>query len=75
MSPMEIAFLVGVNEVSLQDDILTVGHPARQAYYRGVASTAHELRGNIRDAAMAGSPYSIAECQKLIMERLTDVIL
>lgn len=75
MTPLEISFLLDIDEVTLKDDINTIGHPARRAFFRGVALTAHELRENIRDAAIAGSPYSIAECQKQILNMLSDVTI
>jgi NADH/NAD ratio-sensing transcriptional regulator Rex len=75
MTPTEISFLLDIDETTLKDDINTIGHPARKAFFHGVATTAHEIRENIRDAAMAGSPYSIAECQKQILTMLSDVTI
>ncbi len=73
MSPMEISFLLGIDEMQLSDDIATPGHPVRRAYYGGLATTANVLRRNIIDTASAGSPAAIAECQRRIMTLLSDI--
>lgn len=73
MTPSEASFLLGVDEVTLKDDINTIGHPARMAYMRGLSQTALDMRKDIRTAAMAGSPYSIAECQRLIISITTSI--
>ncbi|KXB86064.1 hypothetical protein HMPREF3034_00012 [Prevotella sp. DNF00663] len=73
MTPKEISFLLNVDEIILTDDINTIGHPARKAFFNGVSTSALQLRENIREAAIAGSPFSIAECQKLIMNQLSEV--
>lgn len=75
MTPSEISFLLGINEVALKDDINTIGHPARKAYMRGFATTAHELRRNIREAAIAGSPYSISEALKQLIDMMSEVTI
>lgn len=66
MTPTEIAALLGIEERTLCDDVSTVGHPARKAYIRGTSITALELRSNIHVTALAGSSYSIQECQRLL---------
>lgn len=75
MHASEISFLLSVDERTLVDDINTVGHPARIAFFRGLTATAKKIRENIIDTAIAGSPYSIAECQRLIMAQLSEVTL
>lgn len=66
MTPTEISALLDIDERVLCDDIATVGCPARTAYVRGAAATALELRQTLHDTALAGSPYSIQECQRLL---------
>lgn len=75
MSPMEISYLLDIDEMTLADDIATPGHPARRAYYSGLAATANELRRNVLDTAGAGSPAAIGECQRRIMALLSDLAL
>ena len=75
MTPSEISFILGVEEITLVDDINTIGNPARSAFFRGMASTANEIRKGIRDLADAGSPFSIAECQRLITRQMADIKL
>ena len=57
MTPTEISALLGIDERVLCDDIATVGCPARVAYVR----------------ALAGSPSSIQECQRLLAVALSAV--
>lgn len=66
MTPTEISALLGIDERVLCDDIATVGCPARVAYVRGVVRTALELRRTLHDTAVAGSPYCVQECQRLL---------
>lgn len=73
MTPREISFLLDIDEIQFIDDINTRGNPARKAFFRGVTKTAMELRENIIDAAMAGSPFSISECQKQLMQMLAEI--
>lgn len=73
MTPAEIASLLGLDESELIDDINTMGHPARRAFYHGVALTARELREDIRDTARAGSPFSVSECLHFIERQLAAV--
>lgn len=74
MTPSEISVLLGIDETEFLDDINTLRHPARLAFRRGIAANARELRENVRDAAIAGSPFSIAECQHLIEQQLASII-
>lgn len=74
MTPDEISALLGIDETGLADDINTIGHPARMAYKHGVAASARELRQGIRDAAQAGSPFSIAQSLQLIQRQLACMI-
>lgn len=71
--PTEISALLGIDERELCDDIATVGCPARAAYVRGASATALELRRTLHDTALAGSPYSIQECQRLLAAALSAV--
>lgn len=73
MTPTEISSLLGIDESELIDDINTIGHPARLAFYHGVARTAREIREDIRDAARAGSPFSVSECLHFIERQLAYV--
>lgn len=73
MTPTEISALLGIDERELCDDIATVGCPARAAYVRGASATALELRRTLHDTALAGSPYSIQECQRLLAAALSAV--
>lgn len=73
MTPTEISALLGIDESELVDDINTLGHPARNAFFHGVAATAREIREDIRDAARAGSPFSVSECLHLIEQQLASV--
>ena len=66
MTPSEISALLGIDESEFIDDINTLGHPARIAFFHGVAVTAREIREDIRDAARAGSPFSVSECLSLM---------
>lgn len=72
MTPSEISFLLDIDETILVDDINSIGNPARRAFFKGMASTANDIRKCIRDLADAGSPFSIAECQRLITRQLAE---
>lgn len=74
MTPTEISALLDIDEREFCDDIATVGSPARSAYVRGLAATALELRHTLHDTALAGSPYSIQECQRLLAAAQSSVI-
>lgn len=39
-----VSFRLGIDEVLLHDDINTLGHPARRAYYTGLEETDEILR-------------------------------
>lgn len=73
MTPSEISSLLDIDETELKDNINTLGHPARIAFFHGVATTAREIREDIRDAARAGSPFSVSECLSLIEKQLSGV--
>ncbi len=73
MTPTEISALLGIDERELCDDIATVGNPARTAYVRGTSTTALGLRRTLHDTALAGSPSSIQECQRLLAVALSAV--
>lgn len=75
MTPSEISALLGIDESEFIDDINTIGHPARIAFFHGVAVTAREIREDIRDAARAGSPFSVSECLSLMERQLSSVTM
>ena len=75
MTPSEISALLGIDESEFIDDINTLGHPARIAFFHGVAVTAREIREDIRDAARAGSPFSVSECLSLMERQLSSVTM
>ena len=59
----------------LGNGLHTLGHPARSAFFHGVAITAREVREDIRDAARAGSPFSVSECLSMIERQLSSVTM
>lgn len=67
----EISVLLGLNEAFLRDDIATVGHPARQAFYEGMASQALEIRKRTLELAAAGSP-SADESLKIYLKKMLN---
>ena len=73
MSPAEVAFLLGVDEERLRDDIATYRHPARLAYMRGLAKTAYKLRTNMLELAEAGSPNAINESNRALTPLLSQL--
>ena len=73
MTPSMVSIRLGIDEVQLSDDIHTLGHPARKAYYTGLEATDLELRKQTLDLMRAGSPSAIADCQHRI-ERILDEI-
>lgn len=75
MTSSEISALLGIDESEFIDDINTMGHPARIAFFHGVATTAREIREDIRDAARAGSPFSVSECLSLMERQLSSVTM
>ena len=70
-----MSFLLGINEVQLLDDIHTIGHPARRAYYLGLEETDRELRQQLVDLMRAGSPSAIADCQTRIERMLNEIAI
>lgn len=68
-----VSFLLGISETQLLDDIHTIGHPARRAYYVGLAATDRELRQQQLDLMRAGSPSAIADCQQRIERMLNEI--
>lgn len=75
MTPSAVAFRLGIDEVQLHDDISTLGHPARRAYYMGLEQTDAELRQQLLDLMHAGSPSAIADCQQRIERILTEITI
>ena len=75
MTPSMVSFRLGIDEVQLRDDINTIGHPARRAYYTGLEETDGELRQQQLDLMRAGSPSAIAGCQQRIERCLSEIAL
>lgn len=50
-----VSFRLGIDEVQLHDDINTLGHPARRAYYMGLDETDKELRQQQLDLMRAAA--------------------
>ncbi len=73
MTPSAVSFRLGIDEVLLHDDINTLGHPARRAYYMGLEETDAELRQQLLDLMHAGSPSAIADCQQRIERCLAEI--
>lgn len=73
MTPSMVSFHLGIDEVLLLDDINTLGHPARRAYYSGLEETDKELRQQQLDLMRAGSPSAIADCQQRIERILNEI--
>ena len=44
MTPSEISFLLDIDETILVDDINSIGNPARRAFFKGMASTANDIK-------------------------------
>ncbi len=73
MTPSMVSIHLDIDEVQFLDDIRTVGHPARRAFYKGLQSTDNELRQQIIDLMRAGSPTAIADCQQRIERCLNEI--
>lgn len=70
-----VSFRLGIDEVQLRDDINTLGHPARRAYYTGLEETDKELRQQLLDLMRAGSPSALADCQQRIERCLNEITI
>lgn len=75
MTPSMVSIHLDIDEVQFLDDIHTVGHPARRAFYKGLQSTDNELRKQIIDLMRAGSPTAIADCQQRIERCLNEITM
>ncbi len=53
---VEVAALLGVNELFLQEEVDNRNSPLRKAYMKGLAETGEELRTQMIEAVHAGSP-------------------
>ena len=73
MTPSQVSIHLDIDEMQLLDDINTIGHDARKAYYRGLVATDNELRKNTLDLMRAGSPSAIADCQTRIERILNEI--
>jgi hypothetical protein len=70
-----VSIRLGIDEVQLMDDIHTIGHPARRAYYAGLEQTDCEVRQQLLDLMRAGSPTALADCQQRIERCLNEIQL
>jgi hypothetical protein len=75
MTQSMASFRLGIDEVQLIDDINTLGHPARRAYYTGLEQTDRELRQQLLDLMRAGSPAALSDCQQRIDRCLSEIQL
>ena len=75
MTPSMVSIHLDIDEVQFLDDIHTVGHPARHAFYKGLLSTDNELRRQVIDLMHAGSPTAIADCQQRIERCLNEITI
>lgn len=57
----EMAALLDIDELLLQEEMCNRLSPIRKAYMRGLADTAKGLRQQMLDAAFAGSPSAIEQ--------------
>ena len=73
MTPSMVSFRLDIDEVRFHDDINTLGHPARRAYYSGLEETDRELRQQQLDLMRVGSPSAIADCQQRIERILNEI--
>lgn len=73
MAPSEISGILELDEDEFADEIHVKESPIRKAYLKGYLKTVHEMRGNIRNAAITGSPYSLQKSMELL-ERIADEI-
>ena len=73
MTPSQVSFCLDIDEIQFHDDIRTIGHPARRAFYKGLQSTDNELRQQIIDLMRAGSPTAISDCQQRIERCLNEI--
>ena len=73
MTPSMVSIRLDIDEVQLHDDISTLGHPARRAYYAGLEETDRELRQQLLDLMRAGSPTALADCQQRIERCLNEI--
>jgi hypothetical protein len=53
---VEVAALLGVDELQLQEEMDNRNSPIRKAYMKGLAETGEELRSQMIEAVHAGSP-------------------
>lgn len=75
MTPSMVSIHLDIDEVLFLDDIHTIGHPARRAYFKGMQATDDELRQQIIDLMHAGSPTAIADCQQRIERCLNEITI
>lgn len=71
--PTEISYLLDINEDQLKLDLNTHGSNVRRAFYRGLSTTANELRCNNIELANAGSPAAVASCISDFKQMLVDI--
>ena len=69
----EISVLLGLNEIELRDSVNTMGHPARQAFYEGMAETALKVRERDLQLAEAGSPSADEALKNYLRNMINDL--
>lgn len=73
--PQEMAALLDLDESELRTDINTPGNPARRAFMKGYAETAHHLRRQNLELADAGSPAADEACRMYLKRMTRDIDL
>lgn len=66
--PVEMAALLGVDELLLQEELQNRDSNIRKVYLKGLAETAQELRRQMIDAARAGSPSAVEQAVAALNE-------
>ena len=69
----EISVLLWLPTNTLKDDIATTGHPARQAFYKGMAEQALKIRERDLELAEAGSPSAADNLHDYLKHMLDDL--
>lgn len=69
----EIGALMDVPISCLSDDVATEGHPARQAFYKGMAEASLEIRERDIELAKAGSPAAADALREYLRKMLNEL--
>ena len=70
---VEIAALLGVNELQLQEEMDNRNSPIRKAYMKGLAETGEELRTQMIEAVHAGSPSATEQALTSLLHCYKDL--